>query len=457
MYANDSPNRKHEIAKQIPAVQLGVRTCRKKLVFAKQIPRDTRGKTGSRRKNLFLQNKIDASTERYTVASPSPAHGLVAGRFLIHSSYASAQEILSDFAMYNFLGRTAGGCHDRRRIKVRETDTLAQKPQVLRGFRDLLPHRMRLTQRVIRTATDVFERFGFEPLATPALEYAETLAGKSGEETDTLFYRFLDRGQREIGLRYDLTVPLARVFAMHQDLGRPFKRYQIDKVWRAERPQRGRYREFYQCDADVVGSSSTLADAEVISIAHAALLELGFERFKIKINNRKLLVPLAERCQVPGHLHGALFRSVDKLEKIGPSGVEKELEAAGVPTSSTDRIFEMISRAALEEDKFAYAERELATTDQGRQGVTELREIWQHLLDSGVDEGRIALDLSLVRGMDYYTGPIFEAVDLEDGIGSIGAGGRYDRLIGAFSGQDAPAVGVSLGLERDRRPHGDED
>ena len=325
---------------------------------------------------------------------------------------------------------------------------MAQKPQVLRGFRDLLPHRMRLTQRVIRTATDVFERFGFEPLATPALEYAETLAGKSGEETDTLFYRFLDRGQREIGLRYDLTVPLARVFAMHQDLGRPFKRYQIDKVWRAERPQRGRYREFYQCDADVVGSSSTLADAEVISIAHAALLELGFERFKIKINNRKLLVPLAERCQVPGHLHGALFRSVDKLEKIGPSGVEKELEAAGVPTSSTDRIFEMISRAALEEDKFAYAERELATTDQGRQGVTELREIWQHLLDSGVDEGRIALDLSLVRGMDYYTGPIFEAVDLEDGIGSIGAGGRYDRLIGAFSGQDAPAVGVSLGLER---------
>ena len=325
---------------------------------------------------------------------------------------------------------------------------MAQKPQVLRGFRDLLPHRMRLTQRVIRTATDVFERFGFEPLATPALEYAETLAGKSGEETDTLFYRFLDRGQREIGLRYDLTVPLARVFAMHQDLGRPFKRYQIDKVWRAERPQRGRYREFYQCDADVVGSSSTLADAEVISIAHAALLELGFERFKIKINNRKLLVPLAERCEVPSQLHGALFRSVDKLDKIGSAGVKKELEAAGISASSSDRLFNMISGVSQEQDKFAYAERELATTEQGREGVSELRDIWQHLLDSGVDEGRITLDLSLVRGLDYYTGPIFEAVDLEDGIGSISAGGRYDHLIGAFSGQDAPAVGISLGLER---------
>ncbi|MDH7569606.1 MAG: ATP phosphoribosyltransferase regulatory subunit, partial [Armatimonadota bacterium] len=198
---------------------------------------------------------------------------------------------------------------------------MANAPQVLRGMRDFLPGRMILRQRVIATFRSVFERFGFEPLDTPALEYAETLEGKYGEEADKLIYKFEDRGGRRVGLRYDLTVPLARVVALYPELPKPFKRYQIAPVWRAERPQKGRYREFWQCDVDTAGSDSMLADAEILAVLYTALRELGFERFVMRVNNRKILRGIATAAGVPDGEEANVLRSIDKLDKIAPEGV----------------------------------------------------------------------------------------------------------------------------------------
>lgn len=331
------------------------------------------------------------------------------------------------------------------------TETVAKPanpPRVLQGMRDFLPERMLLRQWVIGQLRGVFESFGFEPLDTPAVEYAETLKGKYGEEADKLIYDFDDRGGRRVGLRYDLTVPLARVAAMYGELPRPFKRYQIAPVWRAERPQKGRYREFWQCDVDTVGTASPLADAEVVMVVASALPRLGFQNFTIRLNNRKVLTALAKSLDVRGEAALALFRSLDKLDKVGVSGVRAELAERGLPGETADRLFEFVETSGSNEAVLAGLRRRLGASALALEGIGELEAIVAALGAGGIADRTYRVDLSMIRGLDYYTGPIFETVVSEPKIGSISGGGRYDNLIGMFSGRSVPATGVALGLER---------
>ncbi|MBI2939812.1 MAG: histidine--tRNA ligase [Chloroflexi bacterium] len=321
-------------------------------------------------------------------------------------------------------------------------------PQVLKGMRDLLPPRMILRDFVISTLVEVFQLYGFEPLETPAIEYAETLEGKFGEEADKLLYMFEDRGGRRVGLRYDLTVPLARVAAMYPELVKPFKRYQISPVWRAEKPQRGRYREFTQCDVDTIGTANMMADAEVITVAYTALRRLGFSRFCLEINNRKALSALASVSGVPDELVGSIYRSIDKLEKIGVDAVRAELWRAGVPAEAVDRLLALVQTPLDRADGLDELRERLATSPSGQEGVDELKQLAGYLDESGVPTENWRIVLSMVRGLEYYTGPIFEGVVDEPRIGSICGGGRYDGLIGMFGSKPIPAVGISVGLER---------
>jgi histidyl-tRNA synthetase len=315
-------------------------------------------------------------------------------------------------------------------------------------MRDFLPERMILRHYVIEQLRSVFERFGFEPLDTPAIEYAETLEGKFGEEGDKLLYRFEDRGGRRVALRYDLTVPLARVVAMHGELVRPFKRYHIAPVWRAEKPQKGRYREFWQCDVDTVGAKSVLADGEAINVVFVALRRLGFERFVVKINNRKILEALALYAGVPAAEAAGIYRAIDKLEKIGPEAVQRELEGEGLRPEVAARLLDLLRECGEDEQILRLTRERLADFPLGVEGVAEIERILAYLDAAGVPREARRVDLSRVRGMDYYTGPIYETVVEEPKIGSVSGGGRYDKLVGLFSREDIPATGVSIGLER---------
>ena len=328
------------------------------------------------------------------------------------------------------------------------------EPLLPRGMRDFLPEEMMRRRKVIETIREIFERYGYEPLETPALERIEVLAGKYGEEGEKLMFRVLKRGsgieklgkeieelritnKREIidlALRYDLTVPLARVVALNQGkIALPFKRYQIQPVWRAERPQRGRYREFYQCDVDTVGSPSMMADAEIITIINEILTKLGFSRFRIRINNRK----------VPEEKAIDLFIGIDKLEKIGLSGVEEELKNRGIAREAIAKIIPILEVKGDFKTVLSEAEKLLYGSKIGEEGLSELAELFNYATSFGVPPGNLILDLSLARGLDYYTGPIYESVVDEPRIGSLTGGGRYDNLIGMFLGRDIPATGTS--------------
>jgi histidyl-tRNA synthetase len=321
-------------------------------------------------------------------------------------------------------------------------------PQVLKGMRDFLPQRMILRHYVTDQLRLVFERFGFEPLQTPAVEYAETLEGKFGEEADKLIYRFEDRGGRQVGLRYDLTVPLARIVAMYPELVKPFKRYQIAPVWRAERPQKGRYREFYQCDVDVVGSASMLADAEVVTIAYQCLCQLGFTAFRILINNRKILQAVVEKAGVLPQNAPAVWRAVDKWDKIGPEGVRAELATSGLTEDTVRRLFDLLDVGGDATTVLQTLAGRLGGIPVAVEGIRELEEIGRYLNLADVPSRFYQIDPHMVRGLEYYTGPIFEIVVDEPRIGSLSGGGRYDHLIGLLGSQEYPAVGISLGLER---------
>ena len=320
-----------------------------------------------------------------------------------------------------------------------------RKPQILKGFRDYLPQQMLLRQEVMNRIRRVFESHGFEPLDTPVLEYMEILTGKAGEN-EKLMYHFEDAGEREVGLRYDLTVPLARFVAMHQnDIALPFKRYHIAPVWRAEKPQRGRFREFWQCDADIVGVNSTLADAEALSTLVDAFHAIGLDRAVISINHRKLLEGIATVAGVPAGYAAGVFRTIDKLDKIGADKVRAELVDQGASDTAAATILRVITTKGTNEELLELAEQELG---EHATAVDELRQILQHLKALGVPETSYRIDLALARGIDYYTGPVWEAQVEEPKIGSVGSGGRYDGLIGTFLGRDVPATGVSLGVER---------
>jgi histidyl-tRNA synthetase len=321
-----------------------------------------------------------------------------------------------------------------------------------RGMRDFLPEDVRRREHVIGVITRVYERYGFEPLETPAVENLDTLMGKYGDEGNQLIFKILKRGEHEatgqadLALRYDLTVPLARVIAHHQaKLPRLFKRYQIQPVWRADRPARGRFREFYQCDVDALGSTSAVVEAELCAAVSDALTMLGFDDFVIRLNHRQLLTALLTAAGVEAERHGDALVAVDKLDKVGPDGVARELESRGIGRGAATALLEHFqpSVAEPELDRLAGF---VADDAAGRTAVDNLRAIVS-LAAATPAAGRIRLDPSLARGLSYYTGAIME-IAVADLAGSLGGGGRYDNLVGMFLGQSIPACGFSLGLER---------
>ena len=322
------------------------------------------------------------------------------------------------------------------------------KPRIYKGTRDFLPEQMIKRNYVINIIKEIFEEFGFEPLETPTIELWETLSGKYGEEGDRLTYRFIDRGQREVGLRYDLTVPLSRVVAMYPNIPKPFKRYQIQPVWRADKPQKGRFREFYQCDVDIVGSPSVLADAEIIAVIYHVLQKLQFRKFKIRINSRKILSGITEISGAGNEADVEVSRAIDKLDKIGLEGVRQELLKRGISPEGTERILDILNISGSNTKKLEQTARLLQNSITGSAGVQEIQELFRFLELYEIPDEFLMFDLYLARGLDYYTGPIFETVVEEPRIGSITGGGRYDKLIGLFSGQEHPATGSSIGLER---------
>ena len=323
------------------------------------------------------------------------------------------------------------------------------RPRVPRGMRDILPEQMIRRQYVIDVIRDVFEEFGFEPLQTPALELSEVLTGKYGPDAEKLIYQAGHVGGKEdISLRYDLSVPLCRVIAMHPQLPKPFKRYQIDPVWRAERPQKGRYRQFFQCDADTVGTESMLADAENVNLIYQVLTRLGFEQFEININDRKLITGIGQFAGVPTEQLGGLYRSIDKLDKIGVSGVRDELAENQIPQPVIEKLLALLQIEGDPATVLNALNEQLGDSEIAKEGIAELEELNGYLATLGVPDKFYRVNVSMVRGLEYYTGPIYETVVEEPKIGSITGGGRYDELIGSFSKQGYPATGTSFGIER---------
>lgn len=319
-------------------------------------------------------------------------------------------------------------------------------------MRDFLPEDVRKREYVIGVIKEVYERYGFEPLETPAVENIETLTGKYGEEGNQLIYKILKRGVHEstgeadLALRYDLTVPLARVVAEYRDkLPKFFKRYQIQPVWRADRPARGRYREFFQCDVDVLGSRSMIVETEICSAAGEVLTKLGFNDFVVRINHRKALTGILSVAGVELEKHDSALIALDKLDKIGREGVEKEFAARGIDQAAGKILLDFFS-ALSELDANSAIINRLVSFVGDNEGVNELQSIIDFAEATGISE-RLKIDPSLARGLSYYTGAIME-INVKDLAGSLGGGGRYDNLVGMFLGQDVPACGFSLGLER---------
>jgi histidyl-tRNA synthetase len=318
------------------------------------------------------------------------------------------------------------------------------------GTRDFLPEEIRRREYVIRIVRDVYERYGFEPLETPAFENIETLIGKYGDEGNKLIFKILKRGEHEasgeadLALRYDLTVPLARVVAQYQnELPKFFKRYQIQPVWRADRPARGRFREFYQCDIDAIGSTSLVVEVDLLAAVSEVLGRLGFDDFVVRLNHRRLLTALLDLNGVPESQHGAALISIDKLGKVQADVVIAELAARGMSSAAAARLLEAFTGHG---DTFGRLQSVLGEHEQGASALTDLGAIVQ-FAEGTPAAGRIRVDPSLARGLSYYTGTIME-IAVPDLAGSLGGGGRYDNLIGMFLGRDVPACGFSLGLER---------
>ncbi len=324
------------------------------------------------------------------------------------------------------------------------------QPRLPKGMRDFLPQEMIKREYVFNVVREVFHLYGFEPLQTPVLELRETLMGKYGEDAEKLIFEAQHPGgKEELALRYDLTVPLARVVAQYQnEITLPFKRYQLSPVWRAERPQRGRYREFYQCDADIVGVQNQAADAEIIGLVVTALTRLGFQNFSVKINNRKLLTAIGEYAGLEGEALGSLYRSIDKFDKIGAEGVRGELTERGIPAEVITRMMELITARYPGLEQLDYLDEVLQNFPAAKEAVGELRQVSDHLTSAGVPLANYEFDLTMVRGLGYYTGPIFETIITEPNLGSVTGGGRYDDLVGLFRGESVPTVGTSLGIER---------
>lgn len=347
---------------------------------------------------------------------------------------------------------------------------MAQKPSIPKGTRDFLPGEVAKRNYIFDTIRKSFERYGFAPIETPSFELSSTLLGKYGEEGDRLIFRILNSGEKvkkadlkaleeenyarfsnslaEKALRYDLTVPFARFVVQHQhELSFPFKRYQIQPVWRADRPQHGRYQEFFQCDADVVGSESLLYEIEFIQLFDEVLNNLGIPDFTIKINNRKILSGIAEVCGEQDKII-AITVAIDKLDKIGKEGVVNELKEKGLSAQAIASIEPLFALKEGNRDQLQKMKSYLALSEMGLKGIAELEYIFDKIDMLGLNKAKLEFDVTLARGLNYYTGAIFEVKANGVKMGSICGGGRYDDLTGVFGMKDMPGVGISFGADR---------
>ncbi|MEM7486297.1 MAG: histidine--tRNA ligase [Bacteroidota bacterium] len=348
---------------------------------------------------------------------------------------------------------------------------MSQKPSIAKGTRDFSPSEVAKRNYIIDAIAKNFERYGFQPIETPSFENSETLLGKYGDEGDRLIFKILNSGDymskvddatysskkssaltpkiSEKALRYDLTVPFARYVVMHQnEIDFPFKRYQIQPVWRADRPQKGRFREFYQCDADVIGSNSLLQEVELVQLYDTVFTDLKLAGTTIKINNRKVLSGIAEVIGAK-HLLIDFTIALDKLDKIGEEGVKKEMLAKGISENAIEKVSPLFAMSGSSKEQLEQLKVLLSESEIGMNGVAELEQIVQHIEDLGLQTAKLQLDVTLARGLNYYTGAIFE-VSAPGGVkmGSIGGGGRYDDLTGIFGLKDVSGVGISFGLDR---------
>ncbi len=343
------------------------------------------------------------------------------------------------------------------------------KPSLPKGTRDFGPLQMARRNYILDTIKDTFRLFGYQQLETPAMENLSTLTGKYGDEGDQLLFKILNSGDflkqvnvddiaagahqvlpkvAEKGLRYDLTVPFARYVVMNRNgIVFPFKRFQIQPVWRADRPQRGRYREFYQCDADVVGTDSLICEAEILLMIRRVFSHLKLNDYTIKINNRKILTGISEVIGEPGR-EGDLCVAIDKLDKIGWEKVQDELQQRGFAAEAIEKLSPIVALANSNAEKIAFLETFLQGSATGLQGLKELKEVFEVLAGFGEGEENIGFDVVLARGLSYYTGAIFEVKVNNVSIGSVAGGGRYDNLTGVFGLPDVPGVGFSFGVDR---------
>lgn len=348
---------------------------------------------------------------------------------------------------------------------------MAQKPSIPKGTRDFNPEQVAKRQYIFNTIQQVFETFGFQPIETPSFENSETLMGKYGDEGDRLIFKILNSGDflnkvddalyaekdaakltsniSEKALRYDLTVPFARYVVQHQnEIEFPFKRYQMQPVWRADRPQKGRFREFYQCDADVVGSNSLWQEVEFVQLYDAVFTGLKLEGVTVKINNRKILSGIAEVIGAKDKLIDFTV-ALDKLDKIGEEKVKEEMLSKGIPEEGIVKMQPLFSLSGTFEGQIAVLGDILSTSEEGKKGIEELEFINSAIVALGLKTATLQLDVTLARGLNYYTGAIFEvAAPKTVQMGSIGGGGRYDDLTGIFGLKDVSGVGISFGLDR---------
>ena len=324
-------------------------------------------------------------------------------------------------------------------------------PQTLKGFRDYLPETMIPRRQIINAAAEVYESFGFAPIDTPALEYLEILQGKGSDETDKQMYKFQDAGGRNVGMRFDLTVPLARFSAQHiNELGTPFKRYHIAPVWRGENTQHGRYREFVQCDFDTIGTTGVESDIEAVLVIYTLFCRLGFkDQFVIHVNNRQILNGILETMNLRDKSVSVL-RAIDKLPKVGAEKVIEELkQTAGATDEQCESLLAMASLTGMNDEVLARLSQIAAGSELAQAGIARLRQILDGAKAAGIADSAVQIDLSIARGLDYYTGVIFETFLTElPKIGSVCSGGRYDNLAELYTKQQLPGIGASLGLDR---------
>lgn len=345
-----------------------------------------------------------------------------------------------------------------------------EKPSLPKGTRDFGPAQMAKRQFILERIKKVFQKYGFQPLETPAMENLSTLTGKYGEEGDQLLFKILNSGDylkdvdsskletrnsklitsdiSEKGLRYDLTVPFARYVVMNRhEITFPFKRYQIQPVWRADRPQKGRYREFYQCDADVVGTDSLLCEVEIVLMIKEVFKVLGILEYTIKINHRGILSGLAEICQAKEN-ETSLFVAIDKLDKIGEEKVKAELGSRGFQPESLTTLFQILNFKGNTQQKIEFLANQFSNSEKGKKGLADFQEVLTLLNGYGDDASHVEFDISLARGLSYYTGCIFEVKINNVAIGSVSGGGRYDNLTGSFGLEGVSGIGISFGVDR---------